>query len=203
MPRFDEVTTDFLVARQASLAQHSDRLRRGRGVSTNDVWHLAGYPLTTVGIAGLALNTLIAIPFINGAAFPLRAIANRVTGAGAAGSVLRIGIYDMDDLTTRPLNLVADSGQIDGTVAPVFNNIPINVTLGAGLVYYFVTLIGVAAPTILGAATWIGTHGWAVNFAAVANGWQVAQAFGPLPAIFPAGATLATSNYPLVGVLGQ
>lgn len=202
MPRFDEVTTDFLVARQASLAQHSDRLRRGRGVSPNDVWHLAGYPLTVVGIAGLTLNTLVAIPFVNGPAFPLRAMALRITGAGGAGSVVRFGIYDMDEITTKPVNLVVDSGQIDGTVAPAFVNIPINVTLGAGLVYYFVTLIGVAAPVIQGAATWINTHGWAVNFTIGANGWQVAQAFGALPAIFPAGASLNTSGYPLVGVLG-
>ena len=204
MPRFDEVTTDFLVARQANLAQHWDRLRRGRGVLPNDVWYIAGYPLTTVGVAGLPLNTLVAIPFINGPPFPVRAIAFNVTGIGGAGSVTRVGIYESDDTRIYPTNLVFDSGSIDTTVAG-FKNTPIvpSITLNLGALYFFVSLIGVAAPTITGAATFIGTMGWAVNFSAVAVGWQVAQAFGALPAVYPVGATLATSSYPLVAVLGQ
>lgn len=205
MPRFDEVTTDFLIARQAGLSQSRDRLRRGRGVLPYDIWHIAGFPIATVGVAGLALNTLFAQPFFTALPLPLRAIGQRVTGAGAAGSVTRIGIYAADEVTAYPTALLVDSGSIDTTIAS-FKNIPINLQLSMGTLYFFVTLIGVAAPTIWSASTWEPAFGWAVDFTSSQNGWSVPLAFGALPNTFPSGPSsvnASTASFPLVGVLAS
>jgi len=198
----DEVRADFLSATRANFVQPAERLRRGRNVFANDVWHIAGWPLTTVAAAGGTLNLLIATPWLNGPPFPLRAIACNIAAIGGAGSVMRIGIYAADETRVYPTALLVDSGSIDTTIAG-FKNIPINLSLDLGLIYFFVSIIGVAAPTITSAASWLPSLGWSVNFAAIANGWQVAQAFGPLPAVFPVGATLNTAGFPLVGVLGS
>lgn len=196
----DEVRSDFLTARRANFVQSPERLRRSRSVFSNDVWYPAGFPLTTVGVAGLGLNTLIANPWLNGPPMPVRAIAFNVTAIGGAGSVMRVGIYAADEDRAYPTTLIADSGSIDTTIAG-FKNTPINVSLDLGLIYFFVSLIGVAAPTVTCANTFMPSMGFSVNFSAFANGLSVAQAFGPLPAVFPAGANLFTTAFPLVAVL--
>jgi hypothetical protein len=201
VPREAEIVVDNLtVLSRSNQCQYLDRLRRGRSVFANDVWHVAGFPLATANIAGLAINTLFAQPWLNGPPLNLRNIAFHVPGVGGAGSVMRVGIYAADEARIYPTTLIVDSGSIDTTVA-TFKNTPINVALDLGTLYFFVSLIGVAAPTIVCGNTWIPTMGWSVNFAANGNGWNVAQAFGALPAVFPAGATLMTSTFPLVGVL--
>jgi hypothetical protein len=80
----------------------------------------------------LGWNTLRVMPVIIPNRVTLSTLGLEVTAAGAAGAVLRIGIY-ADNGSNFPGALIADAGTIDGTVVGVSEKTGLAVKLKPGL----------------------------------------------------------------------
>lgn len=89
-------------------------------------------------------------PFAIGRAVTIAAIRAKVSVAGAAGSVVRLGIYAASELDGTPDALVIDAGTIDGTSATA-QEIAINVRIAPGL-YWGAACVQVAACTLVALA---------------------------------------------------
>ena len=176
-----------------------------RHVDTNsgfESWYWAGAgnatALTTVVAAA---NVLIAIPWIcSGRGGVLDRMGINVTGLSAGA--MRPGIYQNTGPTNLyPAALLLDAGPLDTSAVAVVNT-PINFAVNPGDLLWFVTLFQ-ATPTV---NAWsIGANelylGVPVTLpGAQSIGLSVAQAFGPLPPVFPAGAVLTSVSQPAVAV---
>lgn len=145
-----------------NIARHTFRKT---GTGTYERWYSSEAASFLPTTAGFAKDILISIPFIVAKQMTIDRIGVEITGAGSAGSVVRLGIYD--DNNVIPNNLVLDAGTIAGDSATV-QSITINQTLNPGL--YWLTLIhnstssitfraipADALPNVLGFASTIGT----------------------------------------------
>ena len=119
-------------------------------------------------------------------------LAIYVSVAGAAGSVVRMGLY-ADDGTLHPGQLIYDSGEINTTTTgPKTAAPPSPIVIAKGTPFWTCFLCGVAAPTLKCSNTSclsaLGTDniagGWSLN------GFYANQAYGALPATHPAGMLL-------------
>lgn len=129
--------------------------------------------------AALGNGTLRAVPFYVPNTIAITKVGSEITGAGDAGSKLRLGIY-ADDGTGRPSSLVVDAGQIaadSATVQEITLGTP--VTLGPGWYWAAAAVQAVTvtqptvrlasimtAPTDCGGtipAAGQGTYGWGAN----------------------------------------
>ena len=119
-------------------------------------------------------------------------LAIYVSVAGAAGSVVRMGLY-ADDGTLHPGQLIYDSGEIDTTTTgPKTAAPPSPIVIARGTPFWTCLLCGVAVlkPKVsdyaclsaLGTGNTVG--GWSLN------GFYANQAYGALPATHPAGTFL-------------
>ena len=119
-------------------------------------------------------------------------LAIYVSVAGAAGSVVRMGLY-ADDGTLHPGQLIYDSGEINTTTTgPKTAAPPSPIVIAKGTPFWTCFLCGVAAPKLktsdgtclaaLGTGNTVG--GWSFN------GFYFERAYGALPATHPAGTFL-------------
>lgn len=122
----------------------------GAGTFNKELYHMAG-GVTADSQASISIDTnrLFAMPFfVGGNDLNIDRIAFRVSTGGAAGSVARVGIYDVtSDIDIYPANLIVDGGEQDTTTAAV-KIATISETLLANSMYWFVLLVGVASPTV-------------------------------------------------------
>lgn len=93
----------------------------------SNVWyHMWGSSTT----AAMTQNEVRAIPlWLPQGSY--NALGAETTGAGEAGSVIRLGVY-ADDGNGYPSSLLVDAGTIAGDGATAFKTVSINLTLAAG-----------------------------------------------------------------------
>ena len=159
-------------------------------------------PIYTGSVTTLVvtLNQLYAIPFFAGPGGVLSEVAAYVTAAGAAGSVLRVGVYRATSRTDLyPGPLVCDAGEFAGDSTGLKNG-TVSAVMTPGLQHYVVFIAGVSAPTVR-AASFSTLNGVNLSSTLVpGSGWTKAQAYGALPSTFPAGGSAGQSTMPIVGV---
>lgn len=162
-------------------------------------------PISDLSIAvAFVQDTLYAAPFPVGSNVTFTSIAAIVTANGAAGCVLRLGIYNSDS-TGLPSSLVLDAGTVVATGLGAGNNlqtIVISQALTPGM-YYLVIAEQIAAGANVRGLGVLDEGYTVVNLglstAEITAGhltyhsyWQVAGVAGALPAAFPANPTLRT-----------
>jgi hypothetical protein len=118
-------------------------------------------------------------------------------GAGGAGALMRVGVYSDIDLT--PDSLLLDSGEFDATLTG-WREATIDLTLNRGK--YWLTYLGNDATiTIAFQDPHLGILGIVPGEYALgpAMQYRAAQAYGPLPATFPAGTH--TGDHPILSIM--
>jgi len=129
-------------------------------------------------------------------------LAIYVSVVGAAGSVVRMGLY-ADDGTLHPGQLIYDSGEINTTTTGLKTAAPPSpIVIAKATPFWTCFLCGVAAPkpktsdysclSTLGTGNTVG--GWSFN------GFYVNQAYGALPATHPAAGTFLRGMYDYVHI---
>jgi len=117
-------------------------------------------------------------------------IGIRLVGAGAAGALIRLGIY-RDNGRMYPGQLVADAGEVAGDVAGD-RVLDVDVVLEPG-VYWLAYLSNDGTIDPVGVAYQIPPFGYGLHFPY--GGYYVdGYTYGPLPATYPAGA--AKESFP-------
>jgi len=113
---------------------------------------------------------------------------------GVAGSSCRMGVYSAGS-TFYPGSLVLDAGAVDTVTAGV-REVTVNMKLSPGL--YWLALLFSHTPTMSGfnPATMPGVGISAADSLTVASAWRSAVTFGPMPATYPAGASLISGGRP-------
>jgi hypothetical protein len=91
----------------------------------------------------MGVGYIVAVPFSSPIAFTATKIGLNITGAGSAGSTVRLGIYN-DDGAGHPGTLLLNAGTIDGTSA-TFQEITISQALKAGTVYWLALIVTTAS----------------------------------------------------------
>ena len=163
--------------------------------------HFAVAP-TTQSIS--SINSLRAFPFIVTKTQKFDRIAVRVTTAGGAGAVARLGVY-ADNGNVYPGAKIVDGGELSmvGT-APFVMEATISVTLKPGL-YWLCVITGGATGTAVAAiapANALALEGFDNTLTGVPNlGYAVVQTYGALPNTYPtSGASGWTLNVPLIAL---
>lgn len=166
-------------------------------VPGSEVWMSGGFITTqNNNSAALAINTLTAIPLYVARQMRIDRLGFVVGVVGGAGSVARIGIYNSDSTTRYPTTRLFDGGEFACDAAAGGKITTLDLLLQPDL-YWIVYLSGVAAPSVLRVANdnYNPIYGQKITAAGVSKvfqlGFTVAQAYGPLPVSFPAGAALA------------
>lgn len=182
---------DQLSALQSDLGENPiTRFRRsGRQNPAGPICYVADLA-ASITTAGPAINSLRCSYIYIAQTVLVQALLCEVTVVGAAGSAVRMGIYNNDPVTLLPTTLVADSGQIATDVGVGVKSGLLNgpVTLVGGSLYWLSMLIGTSAPTIRlfgtpNTPTLLGVS--TTNMSSKNIGYIQAQAFGPLPNPFP------------------
>lgn len=159
-----------------------------------------GVALTTQSIS--SINSCRAFPFYVPKTMRFDRIAIRVTTAGGAGAVARLGIY-ADNGNCYPGARILDAGEMsmEGT-PPFIREATIDVTLRGGKLYWLVVLTGGATGTAVTAipnTSVISVEGFDATLTGTPSlGYAVAQTYGSLPATYPGGATGWTLNIPAI-----
>jgi hypothetical protein len=158
-------------------------------------------------------DVLYAYPFFNGNASQVVNF-NVYVFAGAAGTI-RCGIYDNDQLTNPyPVNLLADSGDMVAGVGHATSVVGLPVTLDANSLYWLACVNSLGTLRQFSSLTTLRRNMAAIFSYPLAASWNaprecpafllsIAQAYGALPATFPAGATITetgTVAVPYVGI---
>lgn len=151
-------------------------------------------------------NVLRARPIVFGVSGVVSALG-LVVGTGVATSVIRLGLYSMgpDGL---PLSMLLDSGEIDCSTNTRKLVAGLSLSVDAGSAYWVASLSGVATPNLSAPNALerlpIVNSSAAATTAAMIGHVSVAQAYGALPATWPAGTALQTTvnaiPVPLIGV---
>jgi hypothetical protein len=182
---WDNIFSDAEHSHESS-AEGSILNRLGRLVKVGAYFN--PWPARTNGTAVIAANTLYAHPFLVARALTIDRLGIRVTTAGAALTVARLGIYS-DNGSVYPGALVKDVGTVAvDAIAVVAAAIAGNQALTPGL--YWLALISDGAPTLsylLHSYTPNGVN--ATNFYNEQATYNIAQAYGALPDPFPAAAS--------------
>lgn len=178
--------TDFIL--QAGIMDRKDfSYFRKTGTTTYERWYstnITNAALTTNPF--LSKDIIRAIPFIVSKTTTLDRIGMEITGAGTAGSVLRLGIYD--DVNGVPTNLILDAGTIAADSATA-QTIKISQVLTPGL--YYLTFVHNSTATITVRAHFAYTHpqicGFNASWNLTQNAGSIAATFtyGTLPSTFP------------------
>ena len=126
-------------------------------------------------------------------------LAIYVSVAGAAGSVVRMGLY-ADDGTLHPGQLIYDSGEINTTTTgPKTAAPPSPIVIAKGTPFWTCLLCGVAAPkpktSDYSCLSTLGTGNAAEGW--LFNGVYANRAYGALPATHPAGMLLQGMKDPV------
>lgn len=181
-----------------------DQYYRQVGTSPLERWYVGGQGNATALTTGApTVGVLRALPFVSTRGGTLDRIAVQVTTLIASG-VGRCGIYAAtSDVNLYPNARILDAGEIL-TSTTGLKAATINQVLTANTLYWLVYLAGTAAATIrclavAGCSALLGLDN--ALGAAPAIGIQVNQAYGALPATFPAGGSVITAvPIPAIGV---
>lgn len=186
---------------------------RQAGTSPLNTFYMAGYlggPQATGASVALIpdADKLYAIPFIVPKTITVDRLAVYILTGGPSGSRCRLGIYEATSSSNLyPSGRVIDGGELTIETTQVLVTLTISQTLSAGKLYYVVGLFNttfVSGPgEILSLdpnAAQIGVLGTnsTTGFGKHRSGWQVGQAYGALPATYPASGT-AIVDGPLMG----
>jgi len=146
------------------------------------------YPLFTksgeISAVAMGANKLITMPLPVARAMTLDRIGVKFQAGGGAGTHARLGIYN-DGSDIYPGTLLLDAGLVDSSAAAIVA-ITISQSLTKGL--YHIAIISDGTPALYRAQYFIGMGGYASAGNYWGCGWEVAQAYGALPATFHAGA---------------
>jgi hypothetical protein len=169
--------------------------RRGQAASAGaETWYYANCAnCTPLAAAALTANRMYAMPFIA----PKRGgvldrIAIRVT-TGIGASNCRLGLYANAGSSENPYPgaLIRDSGNLGTTGAAVVADTGVAQALAPGALYWVVAhvsaAISIACMAVAGAGTFFGADN-TLSLTPTAGIFN-SQAFGALPAAFPAGST--------------
>jgi len=164
------------------------------GTTPFELWYPAGLPVYgswgSLGSSLVTLGRLYGMPFSRPRGRVIDRIGFRVTTAAGAGGVARCGIYQATSATNiYPSALVLDSGELVTTSTGV-KSASVNQNLDPDVLYWFALLFGVAAPQVSEVDSGLRVLGLSSALVTPAQSLFVAQAYGALPATFPAGATL-------------
>jgi hypothetical protein len=105
---------------------------------------LPGILFTGVGTVTLAANRLLYAPLVLQHSLTIDLLSVEVTTAGAAGALIRLGLYQAD-IDNQPTDLVLDAGEVDGASVGV-KTISVNISLSVGR--YLLVLNTNATPTL-------------------------------------------------------
>jgi hypothetical protein len=157
-------------------------LKQRTGVTVNSILVVSG-----TNRQNIAHDYLRAAPFIITQKCTLDRVGIRVTGAGAGGTLVRVGIYD-DDGNFYPRNLILDAGTLDGTAVGV-DLITISLTLQPGIYWLVINhndatdALDIQAPNTSPLFPYISSE-YSGNV-----GWDIVSIYGAMPSAFPAGAS--------------
>ena len=202
---------DLIVIYDVSAGAHRKTLMRNAGGSGNlykqvgtsplECWYSEMVSSSTATTVATVVNYLYAFPFYYENPRTIDRLAFYVSTAGVAGSVGRVGIYE----ATSPDNLYPDSLIIDGGEMACDSTGAKTATVSQALepkkLYWFVFTFGVGTPTLRACTIYSVADflGFANTLATAHNtGIRVATAYAALPATFPSGAALITTN-PMLG----
>lgn len=152
-----------------------------------------------LGTGAPAIDTLLALPILYRGPGRIDLISFRITTAGGAGSVARVGVYrSRSKVDLRPDALLFDGGEQDGTVIGMKTTVipEPKPELDPEWVFWLVYFCGVAAPTlrtISGAACYPIFGNDAGGGTNIHIGRSTGQAYGALPDPFPSGANLVAT----------
>lgn len=107
---------------------------RKTGTDTYERWYTNALNCSAGTTASLAQNISRYYPFIVPKECTIDRIGIDISGAGAVGSVVKLGIYD--SVNSVPTNLVIDAGTVNGNSA-TFQAITINQVLTPGLYFMY------------------------------------------------------------------
>lgn len=150
--------------------------------------------VTTYGTPVISANTLYATLILLQRRMRFDSIMTYKNTLGAAGAAARLGIYNVGS-DYYPTSLILDAGALDCTVW-VPHELTINQTLGRG--WYALALVVNDATIVFRART--GALGPKTPLYLMYSAWAVAQAYGALPATYPAGGTVYANRTPLLRV---
>lgn len=201
-------TTNSFVVSQPAGAEALVKVAAGffhahAGTTDLEIWQAFGQNSWTSGGATVtpAVDTLYAVPFWSGSGGTLDRLALQVTTLAASGTA-RVGIYATKARSNiYPGALVAGSAQLDTSTTGVKADTGYTASLEPNRYYWAVVLTGTAAPVIRGigvASTQTILGVTSTSFSADQTMLTVAQAYGALPATFPAGATATSAAVPKV-----
>lgn len=176
---------------------------RHAGVLPYERWYAAGTAdATALSSSSFPIDTLLAAPFVSRRGGAIDKISIRDQGSDV-GSVARIGIYEnTSDTVIYPTDLVFESAEIDQSSGGVKTQ-ALAVVLEPNVLYWFVHLGGAIEAFLrsIGTSSRFGVMGTDPTFpSAYSSALIVAQAYGPLPAVFPAGALPTTAFVPVIAV---
>jgi hypothetical protein len=135
----------------------------------------------------LVANQLEAIGYPIPRAMTFDRIGLYISTGGAAGTHVRIGIYN-DDGNCYPGTLVLDAGLVAADGSAGIREIVINQQLTKGL--YWLAMISDGTPSAWGQNDYyLGLFGNTSALHLFYSAWYKASAYGALPATFPSGAT--------------
>jgi hypothetical protein len=150
-------------------------------------------PVATTGATLVSKRTFVT-PFFFPKPTAIDRISIRITSGGAAGSVVRFGIYENDD--GFPGALIADLGTIDATTVATAVELTIDETV-SGWVWIAARLNNLSSPTVIrynGGTQFINvnTSVPAVNLSGFLSAPETPD--DELPDPYPSGANSAPSN---------
>ncbi len=158
--------------------------------------YLVGMPLQSTGTLAIAAENIYASPFWVARNMSVDRLALQITVAAAAGKFMRLGLYTSTS-ALLPSTLIVGSDAIAADATGV-KTATIDVDLTRG--WYHVAVLSDGTPTIRGAANAIG---WtplgirATDTAQFEGCSYGAQAYGAMPATFPA-SSLESWYFPIL-----
>ncbi len=155
------------------------------------------FPQAQGSASAYSADILYAGHFYSGRGGLIDRIGLKVTVAGAGGKKARVGIYNItSESNLYPNALLLDSGELAVDAVAVVEAV-VSFVIPADQ-FLWVAYLTNGTPTVQGGAC-RPVMFWDSNYTEVLR-LQVSQAYGALPATFPAAATMSAGNSPAVGV---
>ncbi len=165
---------------------------RHKGASLYESYYTSPHNGNNLTVSAIVANRLYAVPFVVSVPIDIDAIAAHVSTA-AAGKLWRLGIYK-DNGNCYPGALAGDSGP-QSVAATGYFSYPLTAHLDPSLYFLVVISDGTPSMNIFGGYCMLNVLGYNLSNLTPFTYLYHAQAFGPLPALFPAASpTLVQSN---------
>lgn len=150
----------------------------GRLVASGTTYYsIPGVDITSVAALALTANTVRYAPFLVSTPITLDQLACEVTGPGAGGTTIRMGIYNAD-MSWQPTSLVVDAGTVTAD-SNAIKTASINQTLQPGRYLFAINSDG--APTMRTLVGGTRFAGYQLGANAMINRLTVAQAYAAFP----------------------